>query len=204
MFRNNGGGFVVAEFAIALPLLILLMYGLATVSIKSFSLGRDQLADYVLEAEAQSVMEQIRQVARTAREVEISPGGGYVKFVYHVVKDGKTKGILLPNDHYVFINNDVLETQYFMLYAKSGRTDQNLYAKRKYDGRYNNPITGENYFGDTKVNYLRCNVDEAKKILHVSLEMERRVTEQEIESPFTKRKIKLDTAVYMPNYKAGG
>lgn len=204
MFRNNGGGFVVAEFAIALPLLILLMYGLATVSVKSFVVGRDQLADYVLEAEAQYVMEQIRQVARTAREVEISPGGGYVKFVYHVVKDGKTKGILLPNDHYVFINNDVLETQYFMLYAKSGRTAQNLYAKRKDDGIYLNPITGENYFGYTKVNYLKCEVDEAKKLLHVSLEMERRVTEQEIESPFTKRKIKLDTAVYMPNYKAGG
>ena len=194
MFRNNGGGFVVAEFAIALPLLILLMYGLATVSIKSFSLGRDQLADYVLEAEAQSVMEQIRQVARTAREVEISPGGGWVKFVYHVVKDGKSQ-IAWFNEHIVFINNDVLETQYFMLYAKSGRTSQNLYAKRQLDGRYNNPITGDNYFGDTQINFLHYKLDAAKKILHISLEMESLVTE---------RKIKLDTAVYMPNYKAGG
>ncbi|MBQ3444199.1 MAG: hypothetical protein IJG33_13250 [Selenomonadaceae bacterium] len=207
MFRNNGGGFVVAEFAIALPLLILLMYGLATISVQSFIVGREQLADYVLEAEAQYVMEQISQVARTAREVEIAPGGGYVKFVYHVVKDKPQSGGTSLNGHYLFINNDVLETQYFMLYARNGRDAPNLYAKRQDDGRYNNPITGENYFGDTKVNYLKCEVDEAKKVLHVSLEMEKLVTEQEIESPFTerkKRKIKLDTAVYMPNYKAGG
>ena len=99
------------------------------------------------------------------------------------------------NGYRVFINNDVLETQYFMLYTKSGRSAPNLYAKRQNDGRYNNPMTGENYFGDTKVNYLKCDVDESKKILHVSLEMESLVTE---------RKIKLDTAVYMPSYKAGG
>ncbi|MBQ4494454.1 MAG: hypothetical protein II968_01670 [Selenomonadaceae bacterium] len=195
MFRNNGGGFVVAEFAIALPLLILLMYGLATVSVKSFSLGRDQLADYVLEAEAQSVMEQIRQVACTAREVEISPGGGWVKFVYHVVKDKPKIEVTSLNGHYVFINNDVLETQYFILHTTKERTTPNLYAKRQLDGRYTNPITGDNYFGDTQVNYLKCEVDEAKKILHISLEMESLVTE---------RKIKFDTAVYMPNYKAGG
>ncbi|MBQ6758864.1 MAG: hypothetical protein IJP42_07275 [Selenomonadaceae bacterium] len=195
MFRNNGGGFVVAEFAIALPLLILLMYGLATVSVKSFSLGRDQLADYVLEAEAQSVMEQIRQVACTAREVEISPGGGWVKFVYHVVKDKPKIEVTSLNGHYVFINNDVLETQYFILHTTKERTTPNLYAKRQLDGTYLNPITGDNYFGDTQINFLHYKLDEAKKLLHISLEMESRVK---------KRKIKLDTAVYMPNYKAGG
>ena len=194
MFRNNGGGFVVAEFAIALPLLILLMYSLATVSIKIFSLGKGQLADYVLEAEAQYVMERITNIARTAREVEVLPGDK-VKFVYHVVKDKNFSESTTLNGYRVFINNDVLETQYFMLYTKSGRSAPNLYAKRQNDGRYNNPMTGENYFGDTKVNYLKCDVDEAKKILHVSLEMESLVTE---------RKIKLNTAVYMPSYKAGG
>lgn len=197
MFRNNGGGFVVAEFAIALPLLILLMYGLATVSVKIFSLGKGQLADYVLEAEAQYVMEQITHVARTAREVEISPGGGYIKFVYHVVKDKGANIIEATsvNGHYLFINNDVLETQYFMLYAKSGRTARNLYAKRQDDGTYFNPITGENYFGDTQINSLRYDLNAAKKLLHISLEME---------SLVTARKIKLDTAVYMSSYGAGG
>lgn len=194
MFRNNGGGFVVAEFAIALPLLILLMYSLATVSVKIFSLGKGQLADYVLEAEAQYVMERITNIARTAREVEVL-SGDKVKFVYYVVKDKNFSEVTTLNGYRVFINNDVLETQYFMLYTKSGRSAPNLYAKRQNDGRYNNPMTGDNYFGDTKVNYLKCDVDEAKKILHVSLEMESLVTE---------RKIKLNTAVYMPSYKAGG
>ena len=185
---------MVAEFAIALPLLILLMYSLATVSVKIFSLGKGQLADYVLEAEAQYVMERITNIARTAREVEVL-SGGKVKFVYHVVKDKNFSESTTLNGYRVFINNDVLETQYFMLYTKSGRSAPNLYAKRQNDGRYNNPMTGDNYFGDTKVNYLKCDVDEAKKILHVSLEMESLVTE---------RKIKLNTAVYMPSYKAGG
>ncbi len=185
---------MVAEFAIALPLLILLMYSLATVSVKIFSLGKGQLADYVLEAEAQYVMERITNIARTAREVEVL-SGDKVKFVYYVVKDKNFSEVTTLNGYRVFINNDVLETQYFMLYTKSGRSAPNLYAKRQNDGRYNNPMTGDNYFGDTKVNYLKCDVDEAKKILHVSLEMESLVTE---------RKIKLNTAVYMPSYKAGG
>ena len=186
---------MVAEFAIALPLLIFLIYGLANVSVKIFALGRSQLADYVLESEAQYVMEQITHIARTAREVEVKRGGRQVKFVYHTAAD-KNHGEGTPlNGHYVFLLNDVLETQYFMLYTRSGRTSPNLYAKRQDDRRYSNPITGDNYFGDTKVNYLKCDVDKQKKILHVSLEME---------SLVTGRKIKLDTSVYMPSYKAGG
>ena len=191
MFRNNGGGFVVAEFAIALPLLILLMYGLATVSVKIFELGRGQLADYVLESEAQYVMERITRIARTAREVEI--GNRKVKFVYHTVADKKNYEGTPLNGHYVFLINDVLETQYFMLYTSAGRTAPNLYAERQ-DKSHSNPITGDNYFGDTKINYLSCEVDEEKKILHVSLE---------IESLVTAHKIKLNTAVYMSSYGAG-
>lgn len=195
LFKNNGGGFVVAEFAIALPLLILVMYGLATVSVKIFALGKSQLADYVLESEAQYVMEEVTHIARTAREVEISTSGGQVKFVYHTAADKNIIESTPLNGHYVFLLNDVLETQYFMLYEKDGRNSSNLYAKRQDDGTYFNPITGENYFGDTKVNYLKCAVNEQKKILHISLEME---------SLVTGRKIKLDTSVYMPSYKAGG
>ena len=188
---------MVVEFAIALPLLILLMYGLTTVSIKVFDLGKRQLADYVLESEAQHVMERIVQEARTARSVEI--GTGYVKVVYHVVKDngntikGKTFDDATNGKHYLFFSNDVLETQYFMLRTKAGRTTPNLYAERQ-TSYYTNPITGENYFGDTKINYFKCEVDATKKILHVSLEMESLVTEH---------KIKLNTAVYMSNYGAG-
>ena len=51
MIKIRSGGFALIEFAIALPLLILLTYGLATVGGKIFYLGRIQLADYVLEEE---------------------------------------------------------------------------------------------------------------------------------------------------------
>lgn len=201
LFKNNSGGFVVAEFAIALPLLILLMYGLATVSLKIFELGRSQLADYVLESEAQYVMERITHIARAARQFKVESAGNQIKFVYHTVndKEGIMEAINLTDEengrHYLFLNNDILETQYFIRYAKEGRTAPNLYAKRNDDEYYSTPITGENYFGDTKVNSLKCDFDESKKILHISLEMESLVTEH---------KIKLNTAVFMSSYVAEG
>ena len=52
------------EFAIALPLLILVFYGLANVAVKIFALGRIQLADYVLEDEARYVMQRITASAQ--------------------------------------------------------------------------------------------------------------------------------------------
>ena len=193
MFRNNGGGFVVAEFAIALPLLILLMYGLATVSVKSFSLGKDQLADYVLEAEAQYVMERITQQARAARKVSISDNE--IKFVYHTIIDERLEADTI-NGNYMLILADVQETQYFITYAKENKSEPNLYAERQSITKSSppsNPITGENYFGETAIDSLQCEVEPDKKILHVSLEME---------SLVTLHKIKLNTAVFMPNYEA--
>lgn len=194
LLRNNGGGFVVAEFAIALPLLIFIMYGLATVSLRIFYLGKaQQLANYVLESEAQYVMERITRIARTAQQVKIESGGIKIKIVYHVVAE---KNVSESNPTTGLLSSyDVLETQYFVLYTRDGRNSPNLYAERNDYGYYRNPITGENYFGDTKVNYLRCEVDEQKKILHISLEMQSLVTD---------KKIKLNTAVFMPNYEAGG
>ena len=58
--KIRSGGFVFVEFAIALPLLILLLCGLGEVGTEIFKLGRDQLADYVLESEAQYFMEIIK------------------------------------------------------------------------------------------------------------------------------------------------
>lgn len=205
LFKNNGGGFVVAEFAIALPLLIFLVYGLANVTVKIFELGKSQLADYVLETEAQYVMERITHIARVAKEVEIKYNSTQIKFVYHTTADKRAnmyEAVMISDEvngkHYVVLSNDVLETQYFILYTRNGRTAPNLYATRKSleENHYpTNPITGDNYFGDTKVNYLRCDLDEQKKLLHISLELE---------SLATGKKIKLNTAVFMSSYEPKG
>ena len=171
---------MLAEFAIALPLLILLAYGLALVGVKIFWLGKTQLADYALEEEAQYVMERITQQARAANEVHIESGRHLIRFVYHTAVD----------DPYNTVNSvaDVQETQYFIL-----REENNVYtvlnAKRRDDGSLSNPITGGNSFGDTKINSLQYDVDKSRKILHIVLEMQSLVTE---------RKIKLATAVFMP------
>ncbi len=180
MFRNRRRkGFVLVEFAIALPLLILIGYGLALVGVKIFEQDKDQLADYVLDAEAQYVMERITHQARVAKEVHVNSRKNSVQFVYHTA----------VNDRYDTVHSvaDVQETQYFIPHEESG-VYVSLNAKRT-NSTLRNPITGGNSFGDTKINSLQCTVDESLKILHISLEMQ---------SLVTGHKIKLNTAVFMP------
>lgn len=179
------------EFAMALPLLILLGYGLATVGTEIFRLGKNQLADYVLEAEAQYVMERITHQARVAKKVTVDNDRNSIMFLYHTVND-KPKGAetFTHNGYEVFAVYDVLERQYFIPRKNSdGTFYENLNAKRIDDGNLINPITGGNFFGDTKIISLQFK-ELNQNVLHVTLEMESLITE---------RKIKLNTAVYMPN-----
>lgn len=181
--KLKSGGFVFIEFAIALPLLILLMYGLATVSIKIFQLGKVQLADYTLETEANYVLEQITHEARAAKSItieKINAAGTLEKItiIYHTVDE---------NDGVPFIN-DTWATRIYIPRAKKGTDIFNIYAKRKDDGIYTSPITRANYFGETTISQLKFSRD--GKILHIVLEME---------SINTGKKIKLCTAVFMPD-----
>ncbi len=198
MQKVRSGGFIVLEFAIALPLLILVLYGLAIVSLNIFKLGKEQLADYALEAEARYVMELITQKARVAKEIEPYNANNKIKIVYHAVDDWNknneyyTEFLRDSNGLYyqIYGARDVLETQYiFPRYSSEGYP--NLYAERQ-ESSYSNPITGENFFGGTKLNSLKCEVDKDKKILHIKLEME---------SLVTPHKIKIATAVFMPSYE---
>ena len=200
--KIRSGGFVLVEFAIALPLLVLVLYALGLVSINIYKLGKEQLADYVLESEARYVMERITQAARVAKEIEADNDNNKIKIVYHAVKDLTDESgngyyrKKMPNDtnpeYSLFMDRDVLETRIFVSHKREGRDYINLYTERK-DNVYTNPITGENFFGDTKLNYLNFDLDKSKKILHIKLEME---------SIVTKHKIKIATAVFMPGYKS--
>ena len=195
MFQNNfrSGGFVFAEFAIALPLLIFIVYGLATVSLKIFQLGKTQIADYVLESEAQYLMERVTQEARVAKEItSITPlteDFDTIEFLYHTGGTDDKSNVSIA---------DIWETRIFVPHVKDLGDGLSYYAninakhQREMEG---NPITGSipadgtNFlpFGDTKIN--RFKLDKDGKILHVSLEME---------SLDTGKKIRLNTAVFMP------
>ena len=195
MFQNNfrSGGFVFAEFAIALPLLIFIVYGLATVSLKIFQLGKTQIADYVLESEAQYLMERVTQEARVAKEItSITPltdDLDTIEFLYHTGGTDDKSDVSIA---------DIWETRFFVPHVKNLGEGLFYYAninakhQREMEG---NPITGSipadgtNFlpFGDTKIN--RFKLDKDGKILHVSLEME---------SLDTGKKIRLNTAVFMP------
>ena len=171
-------GFVFVELAIALPLIILLVYGLAQVSLKIFELGRNQVADYVLEEEAHYLLERIAHQARAAQEVEAHNDWNSVKFIY---------GTSADNNLNVTIS-DVRETQWYLAHQKKDSQAINLYAKRQNDGSYLNPITGDNSFGETTLVNLEFS-ELNENVLHITLELE---------SLVTKRRLKLSTAVYMP------
>ena len=177
-------GFVFVELAIAVPLLILLMYALANVGTKIFYQGHDQLADYVLEEEAHHLLERIVRQARAAKEVEPRNGSNGVKFVYRATINEDRDKEYPP----AVTVEDIWETQYYLAYQKSGSQAINVYAKRQVDGTFLNPITGDNSFGETSLVKLEFRERETN-ILHITLEME---------SLVTNHKIKLSTAVYMP------
>ena len=197
MFQKKirNGGFVFVEFAIALPLLVLLLYGLATVSLEIFRLGKIQLADYVLEEEAQYVIERITHEARAAKEIyveEFTDDIDQIKIIYHTVDDhNEVYRIYTENgkSYNFFSDKDVLETQIFIPRKENG-IYKTLNAKRQEAGYLGNPITGGNFFGDTKINRLKY-FEQKENVLRIELEMESLVTTN-------KRKIKIVTAVYMP------
>ena len=201
--KRNSSGFVLAEFAIALPLLILLGVGLANVGIKIFQLGKIQLADYVLEAEAQYVMERITRQARAAKEINVThltADIDQLSIAYHTARDEKDglNYVQRFNDgeetYYKFWIFDVRETQFFIPRPDTEKEAfVALNAKRVDDGLLRNPITGGNFFGKTKINRLKYNVDEGKKILHITLEME---------NFDSGHKIKFVTAVFMPGLES--
>ena len=179
--KIRSGGFVFAEFAIALPLLILLGWGLATVSLKIFYLGKIQLADYVLEEEVHDVLSRIIYDARAAKNVTAIKGSPHLIFTYGTIKEVITNGGKETGD----VIADRTEQRVYML------SNFKIHYKRQTTDPVN-PITGGNYFGETKVTQFAFERP-AENVLRVTLEME---------SEISHHKIKISTAVYIPGCKS--
>ena len=182
----RSGGFVYLELAIALPLLVLLMYGLANVSIKIFYLGKTQLADYVLEEEAHDVLSRLIYDARAAQKVEFYDNPRRVKFTYH---NFATKYRYSSGGMY----SAVVYTEETRLYRVGGKGsvgvgDKGSKIYYQHENAETSPMTGENYFGETRVTKFNFSQPE-NNVLRVTLELQ---------SEETTHKIKINTAVYMP------
>ena len=142
-------------------------------------------------------MERITQEARAAKEIEITEFTNDVhkiKIVYHTVADDTVYFEDRDQDnkgYYLYSDKDIQATRFFTPY-KDNNIYKKLDAKRQDDNHLTTPITGDNSFGDTKINILRYELDKQKKILHITLEMESLVTAD---------KIKIATAVFMPGYE---
>ena len=193
-FKLNERGFILTEFVMALPILILLLYALGTLTLKTARIAREQVADYVLETEAQEVIDRITQDARAACRVEIR----------------KAVGDINPNLENIFfmcdtLTTDIRETQidgktvrYFkeiinpkIYFVDNAQGDYfHVYFKHQDNKEHNNPITGKNSYGNTVVTQMKFSGNFLeKKILHITFEMKSLITNQ---------KVKFTTAIYMP------
>ena len=179
MLNNRNGGFVFVEFAIALPLLILLMYGMAVVGTRIFELGKMQLADYVLEEEAHGVLSRLIYDARAAKSFTMDKNNmPTLIFVYHTINEIRKSGGTEEGD----LIADKEEQRVYKL------DNSKIHYKRQ-TSEDRHPITGDSYFGETEVTNFDFDEPE-KNVLHVTLEMQIKNTSH---------KIKIDTAVYMPS-----
>ena len=187
---KNQRGFVLAEFIIALPLFVLLIYALAQIIMQISTFSQKQATDYVLENEAHEILEQIKRDARAATYAEVSRAVGNkeiyeIFFYYSALSDSpaRTTNLKVPHRYTV------------------GATDTHghqIYAERLKNGPKVNPISGGNFLADTVVTELtfsthRSDVYEDKigKLLHITLELQ--VAEKNIH-----RKFKISTSVFMP------
>ena len=218
-FKLNQRGFILAEFIIALPLLILLLYALGTLTLNSWKIAREQVADYVLETEAQEVIDRITQDARAAYSVEIKTATGLntnlenIFFKCHAldsILEGDTFRINVEK-YYQYRKVDeenfkLTKDEEFKPYNRQYRKEildpriyaihtapsgyYHVYFKRQDDNNYSSPITGENSYGNTFVTQMKFSKEFLeKKILHITFEMQ---------SANRKQKVKFTTAVYMP------
>ena len=174
---NNQRGLVLIEFVIALPLILMLLYGLSQTVLTIFSTAKSQAADYVLEVEAQDVLTRIAKDARAAfyvkRELPYSNQDIDMLVIrYHSIKVEKSLNIV-----------DVTERRVYKV-SKNYR----LQAKRTNDNTFLNPITGGNFFGDTVITCLKYS-KLGERVMHIELEMK---------SSVTQKFIRLSTAVFMP------
>ncbi len=175
---KNQRGFALIEFAIALPLLILLLHVLGSVSLSAWKISREQVADYVLETEAQEVIERITTDARAAYEITIKKNGQRVIFMCHT----QTTDKLLTFEN-------VQDTRIYDVHTPKNDVYSHVYFKHTDDEKnYTSPITGKSSYGETFIKRLEFSAL-TKNVLHITLEMDNKVTGQ---------MVKLSTAVFAP------
>ena len=187
-------GFVLAEFVISLPLLILLLFALGEMTFKVFSYAKNQSAEYVLQNEVQTVLEQISSDAKAAHSVEIKSavGGSELQeifFNFHAVGNEINKKNYPPkNSNYNGSTAEIIDYIYTHRFTVAGNNGFKIYAERQKNGAKVNPITGGNFFAETSVTKLKFTIPH-EKVLHIELEMINYVTE---------KKIKVSTSIFMP------
>ena len=193
-FIKNQRGFVFIEFVIALPLLILLLYALGTLTLTTAKIAREQVQDYVLETEAQEIIDRITEDARAAETIEIKYSNGmtdrFENIFFMCNSITQIKEIIQIEGEDVRYIRRVLDPRIYAVHSPNSGL-YHVYFKRQNDNYFTSPIIGENSYGNTYVTQMKFSVP-APKVLHITFEMQTQKRNQ---------KVKFSTAVYMPGCK---
>ena len=171
--KKNQRGFVLAEFAIALPLLILLTYSLCVIDLRTWGIFNAQVADYVLETQAQNILNMIADDARAASEI-------------HIKKDRIVFSCCTHSGSGTFKTEDT--QRIYAVHTPNNDSNSHVYFKHGDDDKYNNPLTGKTRYGE---NYIKSLKFEAinPQVLHITIEMGNTRNNQ---------LVKFSTAVFAP------
>lgn len=183
----NEKGFVLAEFVIALPLLILLTYSFVFMVLNARDFRSTQAADYILEEEAHEILDRITKDARAAKKISLTTSDDRMNLEIKFHATSKETQREIP---------DIIDSRFYILYAKKynfteeGQEEiKHVYVHRQLVTTPTSPLSGENSSADTTVEELKFTVRE-KKILHISLKLK---------SLKTKRIFSVNTSVFMPD-----
>ena len=148
----NERGFLLLEWIIALPLIVMLLWSFNNLFINSYDKCKFLIADFILQQEMESALSRIVEIARISYEFED-------KNDVYTFKYKSMKNISHENGQY----------KYF-------KDEGKIY--RGVSSGNSNPITGDSWQSNTIVTKFKC--QQNGKLLHIRLEAKSTLSNHEI------------------------
>ena len=175
--RINERGFIFAELAIGLPLIILMLWSMGHLFVGTWRTCRDLIADLTLQMEVRDAMSRIVDDMRSARHLEEYSNG--VKIDSYLISGSEITKTVEPGAE------NRLPIYYYRDQNPDGRFC--IYRQRR-NGAKSDPITGGDILSDVSIERFKCGKIEGKARLWT-------VTIEAV-SLISNHRFRLQTAVY--------
>ena len=158
--RINERGFIFAELAIGLPLIILMLWSMGHLFVGTWTTCRNLIADLTLQMEVRDAMSRIVDDMRSARK--LSWDGTLTINSYF---DGNDE--ILEDDTKVVARRPIFYTRDWET-DDDGKNRIHLYRKRQKFAANDQPLTGQDMLSKTHVMQFSC-VEEKPRLWRITL-----------------------------------